>query len=99
MLLFDYDKAMYLVKELRQIAVYIDDLKASLLTNAIIIAQRGWEGQTADLFLKKCDSLKNLITSESNQITTIANSLESTAKIIDRAESTAKNILKLGLLS
>ena len=95
MLVFDYNKAMAQVRELRAIAA--DMLRSQTLSNAIEGAKNAWQGQTADSFLEKCMALDVLIRKEAKSIADVADSLERTARIIDEAERAALNVLTGGL--
>ena len=98
MLVFDFNKAMAQVNELRQIASDMNRMKNSVLAEAISGVQAGWQGQTAQQFLSKCNNLKELIVKEVRNIETVADSLERTAKIIEAAEREAIRIATTGLV-
>ena len=102
MLVFDYNKAMRLVRELRQIATDMNNLKNGMLSQAIGGVQGGWQGETAQQFITKCNRLSSLISGEVNNIRNVANSLETTSDAIDKAEREAAeklaHVLTGGLL-
>ena len=89
MLIFDFNKAMAQVKELRQIASSMKNMNNQTLANAISGVQGAWDGQTSQQFLKKCNELKELIAKEAKNIDQVADSLEHSARIIEAAERAA----------
>ena len=94
MIVFDYNKAMGLVLELRQIAAELNNIKNGDLANAISGVQGGWQGNTSERFLGKCDELYDLIANEIININNVANSLERTSNDIDRTEREAADAFK-----
>ena len=89
MLVFNYYKAMAQVSELRQIASDMTNMNNRNLAEAISCLQSGWQGQTAQQFLKKCSDLKELIEKEAANIRKVADSLERTARTVEVAERAA----------
>ena len=98
MIVFDYNKAMAQVRELRQIASDMNKTKNGTLAEAISGARTGWQGSNGDTFNNKCSTLNNLISNEVNNINSVANSLERTAIIIDRTEREAVRIATMGIV-
>jgi len=89
MLVFDFSKAMGQVDELRRIANDMKNTNTLNLAEAISNIQSGWQGETAQQFVKKCNDLKELIETEVANIRKVADSLENSARIIEAAERAA----------
>ena len=89
MLVFNYNKAMAQVSELRRIASDMTNTNNRNMAKAISCLQSGWQGQTAQQFLKKCNDLKELIEKEATKIRKVADSLEHTARTVEAAERAA----------
>jgi len=95
MLVFDYNRAMAQVRELRAIAA--DMTRSRTLENAINGARGAWQGPTADRFQAKCGALSELIRNEAANINSVADSLEATAIRIEEAERAAVSALTGGV--
>ena len=67
-----------LVQELYAIAEEVE--KNRNLTRAIEKVKQGWEGETADNFLEKCERLRNLINNEATNIRNLAANLNEEIK-------------------
>ena len=94
MLVFDYNRAMAQVRELRAIAS--DMLRSQALSNAMTNANSAWQGRTADQFQMKCNRLAQLVRDEANNILSVADSLENSARIIEETERAAIGIITGG---
>jgi len=91
MLVFDYNRAMAQVRELRSIADGME--KNPRLAEAMDKVRSGWEGQSSKDFQSKIAQLQELVTNEVKHIRDIANGLEQSAKNIAEAERLAKERL------
>ena len=89
MLVFDYNKAIAQVRELRSIAVDMQNLRNRMLADAIQNMKASWKGPTSDLFHSKCEKFAGIINTEINNIRSIADNLELTSKTIEAAERAA----------
>ena len=87
MLVFDYDKAMAQVRELRSIAGEMQ--KSQALANAAQSANASWQGRTSDMFQATCRQLEEMVAKEADNIGKVADSLERSAYLIDAAERAA----------
>ena len=92
MLIFNYSKAMAQVTELRRISDDMTNTNNRNLTEAINGLQSGWQGQTSQLFVRKCNELKELIAKEVANIRKVADSLETSARAIEAAERAAAEL-------
>ena len=93
MILFDYQKAMAQVRELRQIAGDMRRLHSQTLTEIKSGVDNGWKGETGQRFLAKCAQLQGRIEKEANTISQLADSLENTANQIAKEERAAAEML------
>ena len=101
----NFNKAMAQAAELRRIADNMLSMNERALTNAMGEVQRGWQGETARQFIKKCSDLKALIEGEAVNIRRIADNLEIGAREtggsghpsaesgINTASGTARNVI------
>ena len=89
MLVFDYQKSMVQVSQLRQIADELRKMQSNELAEAISSIGASWKGETAQKFLTKCNGFRIQIEKEALNVSNIADSLEATANMIAKEESQA----------
>jgi len=93
MLSFNYRRAMLLASDLRTIGNNIratSNGKVAIITNDV---QGSWKGQSGQKYIVKCEKIKTRIDTESSNIFKVAESLEDTARWIDRMEREASRLL------
>jgi len=93
MLVFDYDKAMAQVRELRQIAGEMARTREQKMCEAIDCVRGSWKGLTGQLFVLKCADLEARIDKEVRNIRMIADDLEIKANMVAQQESEASMMI------
>jgi len=93
MLVFDFNKAMAQVSELRKIANDMLITSNHPLAEAVGNIRAGWQGPTSQQFIKKCNDLRELVEKEAANIRQVADSLESSANTIEAAERAAAELV------
>ena len=91
MLVFDYNRVMSQVRELRAVADEME--KNSKLSEAMDKVKAAWEGQSSKDFQNKIAQLMEVVRNEVKHIRDIANGLEASAKAIADAEKKAQETL------
>ena len=89
MLVFDYQKTMAQVSQLRQIADELRKMQSNKLAEVISSIDASWKGETAQKFLTKCNVFRIQIEKEALNVNNIADNLESMANLIAKEETKA----------
>jgi len=94
MLVFDYQKTMAQVRQLRQIADDLRKMHSQAMAEVISGVESAWKGETGRAYLAKCVDLSAQIEKEAANISKLADTLESTATAISQEEKAAAETIK-----
>jgi uncharacterized protein YukE len=89
MLFFNFKKVQKQKEELDRIANRIQEIRNSMLGETVGEVRECWQGETAALFLRKCDELAAVIDREVRNIKEIAGSVHQSSLVLRAAEAAA----------
>lgn len=89
---FDFAQAKAEASRLESIAAEMKRLANSNMESSLDSLSTGWQGNSAKLYLKKGNNVKNDILAVANDLNAVANSIRTVARKIYNAEMEAKRL-------
>lgn len=89
---FDFNQAKAEATKLEHIAAQMKKMADRNMQNALNQLANGWKGESATLYIRKCETVRSNIIAEANDLIKIASSIRSVAQRIYNAEMEAKRL-------